>query len=74
MGTVTLLQRRGKNLRTRHIDDLREAVRARQGSLPVIIRGREELPDHRHGVRDLPPGYSDFALRWRWFNGRTVQS
>ena len=63
--TVNLLQRRGNDLLTRHIDLLRDVVRSVRSRHPFHIHGWVVLPEHLHCVIELPPGDADFATRWR---------
>jgi len=63
--TVNLLERRGNDLLTRHIDLLRAVVRSVRARHPFRIQGWVVLPDHLHCVLELPPGETDFATRWR---------
>ena len=63
--TVNLLRRRGNDLLVRHIDDLRRSVVEVRRRHPFVVHGWVVLPDHLHCVIELPPGDSDFALRWR---------
>lgn len=63
--TVNLLERRGNDLLTRHIGQLREAVRLARRSRPLTIDAWVVLPDHLHCVWTLPPGDDDFSTRWR---------
>jgi putative transposase len=63
--TVNLLERRGNDLLTRHIDRLRDAVRTVRRARPFAIEACVVLPDHLHCVWTLPPGDSDFSTRWR---------
>ena len=63
--TVNLLERSGNDLLVRHIDLLRESVRAVRASHPFTIHAWVVLPDHLHCVIELPIGDADFALRWR---------
>ncbi len=63
--TVNLLQRQGCNLLIRHVDLLREVVRAVRQRHPFIIHGWVVLPDHLHCVIELPANDADFATRWR---------
>jgi putative transposase len=63
--TVNLLQRRGNDLLTRHVDVLREVVRGVRQRHPFMIHGWVVLPDHLHCVMELPPNDADFANRWR---------
>lgn len=63
--TVNLLRRAHNDLLTRHIDLLREAVRAVRRHHTFDIHGWVVLPDHLHCVIQLPENDVDFALRWR---------
>lgn len=63
--TVNLLERRGNDLLTRHVDALREIVREIRERHPFRIHGWVVLPDHFHWVIELPAGDADFATRWR---------
>ena len=63
--TVNLLQRRGNDLLTRHIDLLRRVVQSVRARHPFHIHGWVVLPEHLHCVIELPPGEADFATRWR---------
>lgn len=56
--TVNLLERK-QDLLVRHIDDLREAVRATKSERPFHIDAWVVLPDHMHTVWTLPPGDDD---------------
>lgn len=62
--TVNLLNRRS-DLLVRHIDLLRETVRATRSRYPFYIDAWVVLPDHMHCVWTLPDGDVDFALRWK---------
>ncbi|MEO2217097.1 transposase [Chromobacterium vaccinii] len=63
--TVALWQRHGNDLLVRHVDVLREVVRAVKVTHPFTIHGWVVLPDHLHCVWELPADNADFALRWR---------
>jgi len=63
--TLTLLRRRGNDLLTRHIEELREAVRTVRSKHPFDIHGWMVLPDHLHCMIQLPNGDADFTLRLR---------
>ena len=63
--TVNLLQRQSNDLLIRHIDLLREAVRAVRYRHSFIIHSWVVLPEHLHCVIELPPDDADFATRWR---------
>lgn len=70
--TVNLLERR-LDLLVRHIDDLRDAVRATKRDRPFHIDAWVVLPDHMHAVWTLPPGDDDFSNRWKSIKIRFVQ-
>lgn len=63
--TVNLLQWRGNDLLTRHIETLRDSVRRARKLYPFHIHGWVVLPEHLHCVMELPPQDADFATRWR---------
>lgn len=63
--THVLRNRYDNDLLVRHIDELREAVRAVQQEHPFQIHGWVVLPDHFHCLISLLEGDSDYALRWR---------
>ncbi|MBL8484874.1 MAG: transposase [Rhodocyclaceae bacterium] len=63
--TLNALQRTNTDLLTRNIDALRQAVRQVRRVHPFIIHGWVVLPDHMHCIIELPPGDTNFALRWR---------
>jgi len=70
--TVNLLERK-RDLLVRHIDELREAVRATKRERPFHIDAWVVLPDHMHTVWTLPPGDDDFSNRWKSIKIRFVQ-
>ncbi len=72
--TVNLLERSGNDLLTRHIAELREAVRVVRRDFPFEIHAWVVLPDHLHCVIELPEGDCDFALRWRLIKIRFSKS
>ena len=63
--TVNLLQRHDNDLLIRHIEVLRDVVRSVKTRHPFRIHGWVVLLEHMHCVWELPPGDSNFALRWR---------
>lgn len=63
--TVNLLQRYGNDLLVREIGLLRETVKWVRSRHPFRIDVWVVLPDHLHCVWTLPPGDSDFSMRWR---------
>lgn len=72
--TVNLLERSGNDLLTRHITELREAVRLVRRDFPFEIHAWVVLPDHLHCVIELPEGDANFALRWRLIKIRFSKS
>ncbi|HMU66110.1 MAG TPA: transposase [Cellvibrionaceae bacterium] len=63
--TVTLLERSGNDLLTRHIDLLRQAVAQVKKHYPFKIHAWVVLPDHLHCLLEMPEGDCNYALRWR---------
>ncbi len=63
--TVNLFDRTGNDLLVRHIDDLRQVVKAVRETHPFAIHGWVVLPEHLHCVLELPRQETDFATRWR---------
>lgn len=63
--TVTLAVRYPNDLLVRHIDALRESVRAVRRKYPFEIVAWVVLPDHMHCIWTLPQGDADYATRWR---------
>lgn len=59
------MERRSNDLLTRHIDQLRNAVRVTCRTHPFTIDACVVLPDHLHSVWTLPEGDDDFSTRWR---------
>ena len=70
---MNLLERRLDTL-IRHVDDLREAVRATRRERPFHIDAWVVLPDHMHCIWTLPPGDDDFSNRWKAIKIRFVQA
>lgn len=68
--TVALLQRGGNDLLVQHIDALRQAVARTRADHPFAIHAWVVLPDHLHCIIQLPPGDTDFSVRWRLMNAR----
>jgi putative transposase len=68
--TVNLAKRRGNDLLIRQIDDLRTAFRETRKVHPFTVDGIVVLPDHLHGLWQLPDGDDDFPLRWRLIKSR----
>ena len=71
--TVTLLDRR-KTLLVDQIGALRESTRWTIDRHPFRIDAFVVLPDHIHAIWTLPPGDSDFPLRWRLIKQRFSRS
>ncbi|HNP50793.1 MAG TPA: transposase [Nitrosomonas nitrosa] len=69
---MNLLERR-LDLLVRHIDKLREAVRATKRDRPFHIDAWVVLPDHMHTIWTLPPDDDDFSNRWKSIKIRFVQ-
>ena len=63
--TINLLQRKGNDLLIRHIQSLRESVKAVKADHPFEIHGWVVLPEHMHCVIELPANDCDFATRIR---------
>ena len=61
--TVNLLQRRSRLL-IQHIDVLQEAIEWVRVVHPIHVDAWVVLPEHLHVVWSLPPGDSNYALRW----------
>ncbi|MEO6024948.1 MAG: hypothetical protein ABIP64_17910 [Burkholderiales bacterium] len=63
--TLNLIERNPNDLLTRHIESLREALRGVRAPYPFEIDAWVVLPDHMHCIWTLPPGDTDYTLRWR---------
>lgn len=61
--TVNLADRDG-DLLVRHVDLLRDAVRATRAERPFGIEAWIVLPDHLHCIWTLPAGDADYSTRW----------
>ena len=59
------MQRHDNDLLTREINLLRDTVRQVRKRYPFQINAWVVLPEHLHCVWTLPPGDSDFSMRWR---------
>ena len=66
--TVNLADR-GTRLLTTYIDDLRHSVRRIQQAHPFEIIAWVVLPEHLHAVWTLPPGDTDYSMRWNQIKG-----
>jgi len=62
--TVTLNDRRTQLL-TKHIDELRVAIKSVKQTHPFHIDAMVVLPEHLHCILTLPENDKDFSLRWR---------
>jgi len=62
--TVNLAQRHGNRLLLEQIDRLRAAFAIVQRKHPFKIEAIVVLPDHLHCLWRLPPGDSDYGVRW----------
>jgi REP-associated tyrosine transposase len=67
--TVNLLDRR-QTLLVDHVAMLREAIAATRADYTFAIDAFVVLPDHLHAIWTLPPGDSDFSMRWRLIKTR----
>ena len=67
--TVNLAERKGNDLLVRHVDDLRRAFRYVRENHPFRLEAVVVLPDHLHCAWTLPPGDSDFSMRWNLLKG-----
>jgi putative transposase len=61
--TVTLADR-SSDLLVRHVERLRNVYKAVQEWYPFETVAICILPDHLHAIWSLPPGDSNFPLRW----------
>lgn len=62
--TVNLADR-GSRLLVEQIELLRASFQHVQQAHPFKIVATVVLPDHMHAIWELPPGDTDYALRWR---------
>ncbi|MEO5670343.1 MAG: transposase [Ramlibacter sp.] len=67
--TVTL-EDRTSDLLVREIEVLREAYSATVGTHPFKTIAICVMPEHLHAIWQLPPGDSDFPLRWQLIKRR----
>ncbi|AWN17533.1 transposase [Salinisphaera sp. LB1] len=63
--TVVTAGRRPWFAEARHVDFLRDAVRAVRSRHQFDIEAMVVLPDHLHAIWTLPPGERNYSLRWR---------
>jgi putative transposase len=68
--TVSLAERHGNDLLTRHIDALREAFRMTKQAHPFVIEAMVVLPDHLHCLWTMPSDDNNFSMRWRLIKAR----
>jgi len=68
------LAQRGSGLLLREIDQLRAAVVQTRNARPFGIDAFVVLPDHLHTVWTLPPGDSDFSVRWGAIKARFTRA
>lgn len=62
--TVNLLER-DRTLLVDHVGELRHSIFRVKRRYPFRIEALVALPDHLHAIWTLPPGDSNFPLRWR---------
>jgi putative transposase len=68
--TLTLAERHGNDLLTRHVAALRSAFRRTLADRPAAVQAIVVLPDHLHCIWRLPEGDDDFPTRWRLIKSR----
>ena len=68
------LERRGTDILTANIDDLRLAWIETRAERPFLAQAVVILPDHLHAVWTLPEGDTDFSTRWRLIKARFSRS
>lgn len=71
--TVNLADRR-QSLLIDYIDNLRQSVRKTRELYPFEIIAWVVLPDHLHTIWSLPPGDTDFSMRWNRIKGAFSRS
>lgn len=67
--TVNLAERQGNFLLVNHIDSLRVAFDYVKQRHPFRMDAVAILPDHLHCIWTLPPGNTDFSMRWNLLKG-----
>ena len=72
--TVNLAERTGSRLLTERIGLLREAFRTTRRSHPFRIEAIVILPEHLHALWTLPPGDSNYSMRWSLIKARFSRS
>lgn len=68
------LQTRGATTLIDGISHLREAYQTTYQERPFVTDAIVVLPDHLHAVWTLPPGDSDFGIRWGAIKSRFTRS
>jgi putative transposase len=53
---------------------LGEVMRACLARYPASVHALVLLPNHLHALLSLPPGDSDYSLRWRWIKREFTRS
>ncbi len=64
------VEERGSDVLIEHVETLRRAWAATLAEHPFRCDAAVVLPDHLHAVWTLPPGDSDFSVRWRKIKAR----
>jgi putative transposase len=72
--TANLAERNNNDLLLRRIDDLRGAFRYVKQKHPFRLDAVVVLPDHLHCIWTLPPGDTNFSMRWNLLKGRFSRS
>lgn len=71
--TVALKDRSSRRL-VEYVNELRSAVNYVKRKRPFHIDAMVVMPDHMHAIWTLPPGYDDYAGRWRLIKSRFTQA
>lgn len=66
--TVNLADRRCRLL-VEHVEEVRAAVREVKQAHPFEIVAWVVMPEHMHAIWSLPPGDSDYPMRWNQIKG-----
>jgi len=72
--TVNLAERRGNRLLVDQIDALRRSFRYVTERRPFRLDAVVVLPDHLHCIWTLPPGDTDFSMRWNLLKGHVSRA
>ena len=67
--TVNLEERYKNNLLIENLDLLRAAFRYARAHNPFHIDAVVVMPDHLHCIWRLPPGKTDYSIRWNLLKG-----